>query len=312
MELKDYYKILGVSKDATQPEIKKAYRKLARKYHPDVSSEADAQEKFKEVNEANAILKDEKKRAEYDQMRQYGPQPGAHSHAGAQERHQGQPFSGGQQEFSEEELNAFFSSMFGEGGPRGHARQPEYKMRGQDFHYQLNISLEDSFQGASKTIQLAINKPGQSGHLETEIKTLNIKIPKGIQSGKHIRLKGQGEPGLNGGENGDLFIEIHMEPHKSFVLDGKNITTVVFISPWEAALGASIDVPTLKGKVSMKAPPNTRPGKKMRLKGLGLTSDGDQFVQFKIINPVLHSESDKRAFENLSKQFDFNPRTEGA
>ncbi len=313
MEFKDYYKILEVDKSASAADIKKSFRKLARKYHPDVSTETNAQDKFKEINEAYEVLKDTKKREEYDQFvanggrdrQQYYSQRGqSNSNQGQQKQHY-YSSDGNPEDFSE-----FFESMFG--GARTHSNQQSHsqrKQKGQDTHYTFDITLEDAFNGATRTVQIESLTLDKEGMVVKTPKTLNIKIPKGITEGKTIRLKNQGNPSVFGGENGDLYIKVHILPHHIFSLIDNDINIIIPISPWEAALGTSIKVPTLKGEVNLKVPANSQSGKKLRLKGYGLTDKHDQYVQFKIINPEIKSDEDKEQYEKLAKHFNFNPRS---
>lgn len=291
MEYKDYYQILGVSRDVSKAELKKAYKKLARKYHPDVSKEADAEAKFKEIGEAYEVLKDSEKRAQYDQFgsnykngQSFTPPPGWGQNAGA----------GGHGNFSN-----FFESMFG-GAGTGSGRDNFYAA-GEDVNTKITISLEDAFNGVKKSIR----RP--SGSAETG--ALNVKVPAGIMSGKKIRLSGQGKAGM-GDKAGDLYLEIAIAPHAHYRLDNKNIILDLPITPWEAALGAKVTVPTLAGKIALTIPANAKSGQKMRLKGRGLPTKepGDQFVVLQIINPPADSDEAKEIYQQMADEFDFNPR----
>ena len=292
MEYKDYYKILGVSRTATPEEIKKAYRTLARKYHPDVSKEANAEEKFKEVGEAYEVLRDKEKRAQYDQF-------------GGQFRH-GQSFSpppgweeniGG---FGQGNFSSFFENMFGGMGGMGGGRNDNFFARGDDVNAKITISLEDAFNGANK----AIRRPAGA----TQTGTVNVKIPAGIEPGKKIRLSGQGKAG-HGGKPGDLYLEIQIAPHALYRLEGKDIYLDLPITPWEAALGAKVTAPTLAGKISLNIPAGARSGQKMRLKGRGLPGKtaGDQFVVLQIMTPANKAEA-KTFYQQMADKFPFNPR----
>ncbi len=291
MEYKDYYKILGVSRSATAEEIKKAYRTLARKYHPDVSKEANAEEKFKEVGEAYEVLRDKEKRAQYDQF-------------GGQFRH-GQSFSpppgweeniGG---FGKGNFSSFFENMFG--GGMGGGQRDAFFARGEDVHAKITISLEDAFNGATKSIRRP-SGAAQSG-------TISVKIPAGIEPGKKIRLTGQGKAGMNG-QAGDLYLEIQIAPHALYRLEGKDIYLDLPITPWEAALGAKITTPTLAGKISLNIPAGARSGQKMRLKGRGLPGKtaGDQFVILQIMTPPADSADAKAFYQQMAEKLPFNPR----
>lgn len=294
MEFQDYYKTLGVTRTATADEIKKAYRKLARKYHPDVSKEDNAEEKFKQVKEAYEVLKDDQKRKDYDQFGEncqqgqgFTPPPGYQ-----QPNQQYQQQYGQQADFSD-----FFEQMFGQ---RGQAQG--FQQRGQDLHVKLTITLEDAFNGATRQVQLS--------HSARDTKTLNIKIPKGIEDGKQIRLKGQGNEGMGGGPKGDLYCDIHIAPHTQFTLTGKDVSVDLPIAPWEAALGAKINVPTLAGNVTLSIPANSQSGSKLKLKARGLPGNpaGNQYVLIKIVTPPANTSEEKAAYDNMKKTFTFNPR----
>jgi len=288
MEYKDYYEVLGVDRDVSPEDLKKAYRKLARKYHPDVSKLANAEEKFKEVGEAYEALKDPEKRAQYDQFgsnyqngQSFNPPPGW-----------GQGGGQGQGDFS-----SFFDSMFG-GGMGG--QQPHYPP-GEDVHTKITVTLEDAFNGAKKTLRRPIGSE-QTG-------TLNVKIPAGITSGKKIRLSGQGKAG-RGAESGDLYLEVAIAPHKHYRLEDKNILLDLPLTPWEAALGSKVTVPTLAGNINLTIPANAKSGQKMRLKGRGLPGKeaGDQIIVLQVMTPAANSDEEKQFYQTMSETFDFHPR----
>ncbi len=293
MEYKDYYQILGVSRDVSKDELKKAYRKLARKYHPDVSKEANAEAKFKEVGEAYEALKDPEKRAQYDRFgsnyqdgQSFTPPPGW-----------GQQGAGS----SHGNFSNFFESMFGDGGAAGMGGGDNFFAQGEDVNAKITISLEDSFRGAKKTIR----RP--SGSNQTG--TLNVKIPAGITSGKKIRLSGQGKSGM-GGKAGDLYLEVKVATHLHYHLEDKNIFLDLPIAPWEAALGAKVTVPTLAGNINLTIPAGAKSGQKMRLKGRGLPGKepGDQFVVIQIMVPPADSDEAKEFYQQMSEELSFNPR----
>lgn len=292
MEYKDYYKILGVARDASQDEIKKAYRKLARKYHPDVSKEANAEDKFKEVGEAYEVLRDEQKRAQYDQFgsnyrhgQSFNPPPGWEDHAG----------------FGGSNFSSFFENMFGGMGGMGGGMGDNFFARGEDVNAKITISLEDAFNGAAKTIRRPAGA-SQSG-------TINVKIPAGIASGKKIRLSGQGKSG-GGGKSGDLYLEVNIAPHRYFRLEDKDVYLDLPIAPWEAALGAKVTVPTLAGKINLTIPAGARSGQKMRLKGRGLPGKepGDEFVVLQIMVPPANNDKAKKLYQQMAEELAFNPR----
>lgn len=284
MDYKDYYKILSVEKTASTDDIKKQYRRLAKKYHPDVSKEPNAEEKFKEVKEAYEVLSDPEKRKSYDQL-------------GANWQQQSQYHQSTQGGFNPSDMGSGFSDFFEAffGGRQGRG-QASFKQRGEDKNSQLSITLEQAFHGAEVTLQL---QEGRS------TRDLRVRIPAGVTSGQHIRLAGQGGSGYNGGPSGDLLLEIHILPHKCYALEGKSMTLQQPIMPWEAALGATVEVSTLSGKVNLKIPAGSQSGTKMRLKGRGLPgkTPGDLFVVLMIHAPEAKTEEQKACYEHMAKVF---------
>ncbi len=336
MEYKDYYQIMGVERSATQDEIKRAYRKLARKYHPDVSKEADAEKRFKEVGEAYEVLKDPEKRVAYDQL-------GANWKAGqdfnappdwdAGFEFGGGGFTGGNaggaqyQNFTEADASAysdFFESLFGQGfqqagasgraGPQGFQQRGSFHSAGSDHHAKILIDLEDAMNGATRSISLRVPDVDASGHVTTKERVLKINIPKGIKQGQHIRLSGQGNPGVGQGKAGDLYLEIEFNPHSIYRVDGRDVYLDLPVAPWEAALGASVKAPTPGGMVDLKVKPGSANGSKMRLKGRGIpassskNSAGDLYVVLQVTLPPASTDSEKAAYEKMQQSFSFNPR----
>ena len=310
MKYRDYYEIMGVSRDCTQDEIKRAYRKLARKYHPDVSKQADAEEKFKEVGEAYEVLKDPEKRAAYDQLgsnwqqgQDFQPPPGWQD---------GFEFSGGgYTEANAEHFSDFFEDLFGRaGGGFQQGRHHGFQMKGEDHHAKIGVSIEDAYHGAERTITLKMPGVDASGHVVTRDRNLNIKIPKGVTQGQRIRLRGQGGPGTGNAPAGDLYLEIDLLPHSVYKVDGRDIYVDLPVTPWEAALGAQIPIPTLGGKVDMKIPAGSQNGKKLRLKGRGMPGKtaGDQYVILKIETPEATTEAQRELYRRMQKEMNFNPR----
>jgi curved DNA-binding protein len=314
MEYKDYYKILGVPRTASADEIKRAYRKLAREYHPDKNKAKSAEDKFKEINEANEVLSDAKKRQAYDQLganwragERFTPPPGWHfdfgqagaggfsrGGAGARARGAGASagagFGGDAGGFSD-----FFSSLFGGGlgGFGGGFDTEDFEPRSQAQHVKLAISLEDSYNGAARTVTVAG-------------RTLNVRIPKGITEGQSIRLAGQGARG------GDLLMEVEFAAHPMFTVSGRDVQVNVNVAPWEAALGRKVPVPTLGGTVELTLPAGSQGGKKLRLKGRGLpgATPGDQIVTLLIQTPPVRNDVDRKFYEDMAKRFDYDPREE--
>lgn len=310
MEFKDYYKIMGLSPKASQDEIKQAYRKLARKYHPDVSKEANAEARFKEMKEAYEVLKDPEKRAAYDQLRQGGWQAGQNFNPPPGWEHQSDFRGGGFTGADSEYFSDFFESLFGKGGFKQNRSGRGFQARGEDLHYALNISLEEAFRGANRRIQLKVPEVSAQGKVIEKTRILDIKIPAGTVEGQKIRLSGQGSPGLGDGKPGDLYLEIHIDSHPIYHVEGRDITLTLPISPWEAALGATIQVPALSGKIALKIPPGSQTAKKLRIKGKGLAGNpaGDLYIILQIVNPPIKSEKDKKLFEEMAQQMAFNPR----
>jgi len=313
MEFKDYYKIMGVERDATQDQIKRAYRKLARKYHPDVSKEPDAEARFKEVGEAYEVLKDPEKRAAYDQL-------GANWKAGTEFNPPpdwdagfefgGGGFTGGA---AAGDYSDFFESLFGRGFGgvhEGGRRRRTFHARGEDHHAKVLIDLEDAFHGATRSITLRHPELDSSGHVVTRERTLNVKIPKGVKEGQRIRLAGQGAPGIGEGPAGDLYLEIGFNPHPLYRVEGRDLYLDLPVAPWEAALGATVKTPTPNGPVDLKIPPGTRSGQKLRLKGRGIPGKppGDIYVIPQIVLPPAKTEAAKALYEKMKQELAFNPR----
>ena len=313
LEYKDYYKVLGVDRNATQDDIKRAYRKLARKYHPDVSKESDAEERFKEVGEAYEVLKDPEKRAAYDQLganwqagQDFNPPPGWD---------QGFEFHGGGFTGADaSQFSDFFESLFGGGfsaaGQRGRASHRQYDMRGEDTYAKVAIDLEDAYNGATRTITLRHTELGPDGRPQLKNRTLNVRIPKGVHQGQHIRLAGQGGAGVGQGKAGDLYLEVEFKPHPFYRVEGKDVYLDLPITPWEAALGAAVKVPTPAGKVALKIPAGSRAGAKMRLKGRGIPgkTPGDFYVVLQIVVPEAKTEEAKALYRQMAEKMAFNPR----
>ena len=325
MEFKDYYAVMGVDKDATPDDIKRAHRKLARKYHPDVSKEKDAEARFKELAEAYDVLKDVEKRAAYDRLganykagQDFQPPPdwaddtrgqagqGAYSHG----------FEAG----DGQDHSAFFDALFrgmGRGQGNGQQRSHEaFDMHGQDQHAKIQIEIEDSYKGATRTLKIKVpvrmQVEGMDGRPRLDDRTIEFVIPKGIRAGQHIRLAAQGSPGIGSGSPGDLYLDVEMLPHALYRTDGYDVLMDLPITPWEAALGAEVVAPTPTGQVEIKIPTGSVNGRKLRVKGRGLPgkTPGDFYFVLKIMQPIASSESDKSAYANFQAAFAaFNPRT---
>ena len=312
MKFKDYYQIMGVPRGASQDEIKRAYRKLARKYHPDVSKERNAEARFKEIGEAYEVLKDQEKRAAYDQLGQnwkagqdFTPPPNWNT-GSFEFRTRG--FSG----TDADGFSDFFENLFGGGvfrAGRG-AQGAGFAMRGEDQHAKIQISLEEAYHGTTRTVQIATPSFDQHGRAVRKTRSLQIKIPAGIAQGQQIRLAGQGIPGANGGAAGDLYLEIELPPHPLYQVEGKDIYLNLPLAPWEVALGATLTVPTLGGKVELKIPPGSQSGQKLRLKSRGLGKPpGDQYVVLQIVVPKPRTEKEREIYQQMARAMPFNPRS---
>jgi curved DNA-binding protein len=309
MEFKDYYQALGVARDATQDQIKRAYRGLARKLHPDINKDADAEKRFKEVGEAYEVLKDPEKRAAYDKFgsnwqhgQDFSPPPDWDA---------GFEYSGGG--YTEADgYSDFFEQLFGR---RSHAHMytdegREVHLKGNDHLAKVKIALEDAYFGHSVTLTLSTADFDASGHVVTKPHTLHVKIPKGISEGQQIRLAGQGGLGMGRGGRGDLYLEIVFQDHKLFRVNKKDIILELPVTPWEAALGQTVTVPTLGGKVDLKIPAGSQSGRTLRLKGRGLPGPlpGDQMILLKIVTPKTENEADRALYEKMARQMPLNPR----
>ena len=307
MKFRDYYEVMGLARDASPDDIKRAYRRLARKYHPDVSKEPDAEERFKELGEAYEVLRDPEKRAAYDQLgdrykegQEFKPPPNWHfdfeseSHPGA---------------FSD-----FFETLFGGlgagAGAAAGARRGPRRARGLDQQAQVEVTLEEAFHGASRAIALERLERDAEGRVGPRVKRINVRIPAGVTDGQQIRLAGQGDPGFGGGPPGDLFLRVRITPHRWFRAAERDIWLELPVTPWEAALGATVRVPTLSGKVDMTIPKGSQAGRQLRLKGRGLPGEppGDQHVVLRIVVPPADSPEDEALYQKMAETMAMNPR----
>ena len=312
MDVKDYYKVLGLEPGADDKAVKAAYRKLARKYHPDVSKEKDAENQFKEVAEAYEVLKSAEKRAEYDELRKYAQQGRPFEPPpGWQPRGNGgfADEMGGGRDYSD-----FFESLFGAAG-RSQGPGRKSARRGQDVEMELPILLEETLADEAKKIAFQLPQYSADGQpLAAISKTLNVKIPAGVSDGERIRLKGQGAPGLGGAANGDLYLIIRLVPHPLFDVEAHNLILTVPLAPWEAALGSKVTVPTLDGKIHLSIPANSQSGQRLRIKGKGLMNKlgerGDLYALFKIVIPAQADEPTRALWAQLAEQAAFDPRAE--
>ncbi len=306
MKFKDYYEVLGIPRDATQDAVKHAYRKLARKFHPDVSQDPDAEARFKELGEAYAVLKDTEKRAAYDQVgsrwkagQDFQPPPGWDA---------GFEFGGGEGGDGEHiDASEFFEALFGRrgGGPRDRR-----EARGGDHHAKVMVDIEDAYRGARRTLTLRLPTLDARGHVMTAERQLEVVIPKGIREGQHLRLAGQGSAGTGQGPPGDLYLEIAFNPHPRFRVEGRDVHVRLPLAPWEAALGAQVTTPTPDGPVQLTIPPGSQAGRRLRLKGRGIpgTPPGDLFAVLEVALPPATDERARQAYRAMATAFDFNPR----
>lgn len=306
LEFKDYYQALGVTRAATADEIKKAYRKLARKYHPDISKEKDAERHMKEVNEAYAVLSDPEKRAAYDQLgrghrpgEEFRPPPGWDA---------GFEFTGGG--FSPGEaadFSDFFAELFGRMGGHGTRRGA----RGEDHHAKVLLDLEDAVRGAEREITLRMPTLDERGRVVLKTRTLKVKFPRGVREGQLVRLSGQGAPGPGEGPSGDLLLEVHIKPHPRFRVEGRDLHTNLPVAPWEAALGAVVPVRLPDGgDLRVRIPPGAQSGRQLRVRGHGLPGapPGDLLLHIEIMVPPADSPKARQIYETMAREFRFDPR----
>jgi curved DNA-binding protein len=325
VKYRDYYEILGIKREAGKDEVQRAYRKLARKYHPDVNKASDAEDKFKEINEAYEVLKDPEKRKMYDQLgpnwrsgQEFRPPPGWETQfdfgkGGAQ---QAEFQWGGPGGFSD-----FFESLFGGGGfrqahrdaaPGGFGRGAVWRQAGADHETTIRISLEEAFRGGTKPIVLQSQVINPKGQLEVQERRYDVRIPPGILPGQRIRLTGQGAEGTGGGPRGDLYLKVEIEPHPVFTLNGRDLHMEAPVSPWEAVLGSEVRLTTISGNIDLKIPPGTQSARKLRLRGKGMPNPkgapGDLYVTVVVKVPTHPSDKERELFEELRKNSGFNPR----
>jgi curved DNA-binding protein len=317
VKFQDYYEILGVGRDASEGEIKRAYRKLARKYHPDVNKDKEAEEKFKQVNEAHEVLKDPEKRKLYDQLgpdwqsgQEFKPPPGwedVHFDFQTGPGAEAFDFGGGFSDFFE---TLFGGHMASGGGAR--ARQASWVMRGQDQEAEIEVSLEDAYHGANRTITLQGHEIDPQGQVRPTVQNIQVKIPPGVTDGTRIRLSGKGGEGMGGGPPGDLYLRVKIEPHPRYRVEGHDLVVEVPVTPWEAALGATVEVPVMDGTVNLKIPAGSQSGQKLRLRGKGLpkkgSQKGDLFARLKVAVPKNLNKREEELFSEMAKVSTFNPR----
>lgn len=306
VKYKDYYATLGVERSASPEEIKKAYRRLARKYHPDVSKEKDAEEHFKEVQEAYDTLRDAEKRAAYDQLgrfrsgEDFRPPPDWSSHFGGM----------GAEDFVD--LGDLFAHLGGRRGFGRGTRRGDFAMPGEDYEATAHLTLEEAASGTEISLQLDAPEPRADGTIRRVPRTVRVRVPRGATDGQRLRVPGKGGPGFNGGPPGDLYLNIALRPHPLFRASGSDLYLELPVTPSEAVLGAEIEVPTLAGKVRVTVPPGSRAGQKLRLAGRGLPTPrgghGDLYCVLQIVTPASLTEREKALYEELARISHFNPR----
>ena len=313
MDFKDYYATLGVERSATADDIKKAFRKLARRYHPDVSKEPDAEARMKEVNEAYAVLSDPERRAAYDQVGR-GYRPGQEFHP-PPDWDAGFEFSGaGFSPADAAEFSDFFAELFGRMGRPGghpHAHAGAGQFRGADHHARILIDLEDAIRGATRQVGLRVPRVDADGRVALDTRTLNVQIPKGLRAGQILRLAGQGAPGLGGGAHGDLLLEVDIRPHPRFRVDGRDLYLRIPVAPWEAALGAVIDVAMPDGEIlKVRIPEGAQSGRQLRVRGKGIPGEpaGDLFLDILVVLPSADTPQAREFYERMSRELAFDPR----
>jgi curved DNA-binding protein len=317
VEFKDYYKVMGVARDATEAQIKQAYRKLARKYHPDVSKERDAEARFKEVGEAYEVLRSPEKRAAYDQLGS-GPRPGQDFRP-PPDFGTGFEFSGAGPGDGGGDYSDFFESLFGRAARSGAGRPGRRGFdpsHGEDHHAKVLLDLEASLEGGSRSLTLRVPEIDSEGRVTARERVLNVRVPKGILPGQTIRLAGQGapplgtDPGESKGKPGDLYIEVEFQPHPLYRVEGRDLYVDLPVAPWEAALGATVKTPTPGGVVDLKIPPGAQAGMKLRLRGRGIPASppGDLYAVLQIALPKATDDKGKAAYRALAEAMPFNPR----
>ena len=320
MEFRDYYQTLGLQRSASADDIRKAYRRLARKYHPDVSKESDALERFKQTQEAYEVLKDPKKRAAYDQLganwkqgEQFRPPPDFAAGFDFNQARRGRAHAGGgaadAQAFDGEQFSDFFASLFGGAEqPFANGAGPSRRRNGRDQHTTIELDLEEAHRGAVR--ELTLQQAPAPGSTTPSERTLRVTLPAGVTEGQSVRLAGQGEPAVGKGRAGDLYLMVHLRPHRNLELEGRDVKLTLPVTPWEAALGATLTVPTLGGSVDLRIPPQSQSGSRLRLRGRGLAGDppGDQYVILKVVLPPADTPAARELYERMRTELAFDPR----
>jgi len=313
MQFKDYYQTLGVPREATQEEIKKAFRKLARKFHPDVSKEINAEAHMKDVNEAYAVLSDLEKRAAYDQLGR-GYQPGQEFRP-PPDWDAGFEFSGhGYSPHEAADFSDFFSELFGRmgGADRSgfHTQSAHFHTQGEDHHAKVLLDIDDAFNGATRQITLRVPKTDAQGRVSLATRILNVRIPQGVHAGQVIRLAGQGAPCMGVGAAGDLLLEVQFKPHSRFHVEGRDLLLTLPVTPWEAALGAVVSVDLPAGQTRVRIPEGAQSGKQLRVRGKGIPGQppGDLLLEIQVALPPANTPQARQLYETMARELAFNPR----
>lgn len=319
MEFKDYYETLGVARDAQAEDIKKAFRRLARKYHPDVSKEPKADVRMKEVNEAYAVLSDPEKRAAYDRL-------GRNYHAGEEfhappdwEQRFGFSTGGASGGFSgagAADFSDFFSEIFGRAshGRGGRSSHAQFNMRGEDHHTQIMLDVKDAYFGATHAIHVRVPESDAHGYARMRDRKLDVHIPKGVREGQMIRLAGQGNPGIGSGSAGDLYLEVKFKPHPRYRVEGRDVYATLPVAPWEAALGGTVAAPVPDGMLEVHIPDGSQSGRKLRLKGRGIPGAhagahaGDLYLVLEVMLPAADTPKARELYRTMAREIAFNPR----
>ncbi len=312
MQFKDYYQTLGIPRDAALDDIKKAFRKLARKYHPDVSKEKDAEARMRDINEAYAVLSDPEKRAAYDQLgsgyppdQEFRPPPGWDT-----------GFEFTRRGFSPQEtadFSDFFAELFGKmgGEPSSfHAQGGNFHRHGEDHHAKVMLDLEDSFSGATRQISLRAPRQDEQGRIRVTTRTLNVRIPAGVHEGQTIRLAGQGSPGMGSAKPGDLLLEVHFKPHARFRPEGRDLHLALPIAPWEAALGTVLEVDIPGSNLKVRIPQGAQCGTQLRVRGKGIPGNppGDLLLDIRVVLPPADTPKARQIYETMARELAFDPR----
>jgi curved DNA-binding protein len=312
VQFKDYYQTLGVARDAAAEDIKKAFRKLARQYHPDVSKDPDAEARMQEVNEAYAVLSDPEKRTAYDQLGK-GYQPGQEFRPPPDWDASSEFTQRGFSQAEAAEFSDFFAELFGRmGGARADFRTGGFPAQGEDQHARILLDLEDAFHGATRQINLRVPKLDDRNRVTLETRTLNVQIPRGVREGQMIRLAGQGAPGSSGAPAGDLLLEVRFKPHPRLRVDGRDLHLTLPLAPWEAALGAVVSVDLPDGPLKVRIPEGAQSGRQLRVRGKGIPAHppGDLLLDLQVVLPPAATPEARKFYETMAREMAFDPRAE--